>query len=277
MAKRCERLHALVAVFAIGVVAPTFASGCDFVNTPTKVANGQLYTSGDGKYDPYFNQVHQEQVTAASWPDDSKAARKSIVVALNLRPGASNSTIFSAAREKKGDAALGSVIDETTSAERARSKKLTAASEKLDDLHKRGEDLKKQVIEERRNLAADKADEQKVKQKDELKREMTAAVEAVSTMMSDAKSGSKEADELARKLRGAWTGKDDEEAPPADPPKDEKKEEKPAAKPPLAKKPAGKPAAKPAAATQPTEKPADEKPAPKPAPAQKPADEVFNP
>lgn len=273
MAKlRCGLLVALV----LGVITPTFATGCDFVNSPTKVASGQLYTSGDGKYDPYFNQVHQEQVAAASWVDDSKAARKPIVTALNLRPGASNSTIFSAARTKKSEASLASVIDETTSAERARAKKLTAEAEKLEDLLKRGEDLKKQIIEERKNLAADKADDQKVKKNNELKREMTAAVEAVSNMVNDAKNGAKEADELARKLRGAWTGKDDEESPPPEKPADEKKDEKPAPKAPT-KKPAAKPATPPKAPVEKTEKPAEPPPAAKPAPTQKPADEVFNP
>src|SRR5690606_3053796 len=155
---------------------------------------------------------------------ESKAARKPIITALDLRPGASNSTIFSAAREKKSDATLGSAIDETTSAERARAKKLTAESERLDELHKRGVELKKQVIEDRRNLAADKADEQKIKKADELKHEMTAAVEVVGNLKDDAQSGAKEADELARKLRSAWTGKDEDEVPPAEKPADENKD-----------------------------------------------------
>lgn len=266
-------LRVLVAVFATFVLAPTFGTGCDLVNTPTKVGNGQLYTSGDGKYDPYFNQVHQEQLAAATWSDDSKSARKPIITALNLRPGASNSTIFSATREKRGEASLTGAIDETTSAERALAKKLATEAARLEELYKRGEELKKQVAEERRNLAADKADEQKVKSKDELKHEMSAAVDAVGTMLSDAQHGAKEADELARKLRGKWSGKEDEEAPPADPPKEEKPAEKPVAKPAAVKKAAPKPAPKVVA-----DKPVEEKAAPKPKPQpQKPADEVFNP
>lgn len=258
------RLRVLVLALALGASVPAL-SGCDFVNTPTKVGNGQLYQSGDGRYDPWFVQVHQEQVAAASWPDESKAARKPIVTALDLRPGASNSTILSATREKKGDPGVGRAVDQTVAAERELARKLNAHQPRLERLLERGEELKKQAVEERRNMGADKADEKKVAKKEEIKREIGAGVDALDTMLTDAKRGAKEADELARKLRAAWTGKDEDEEPP----REEKKDDRDEKKEPVAKRPAPKPAPKPA------EKAADEKPAPKP--AQKPPDEVFNP
>jgi hypothetical protein len=262
------RLRVLVVALALGTAIPALPA-CDFVNTPTKVGNGQLYQSGDGRYDPWFAQVHQEQVAAASWPDESKAARKPIITALDLRPGASNSTVLSATREKKGDPGVGRAVDQTVAAERELARKLNAQQPRLERLLERGEELKKQAVEERRNMGTDKADEKKVAKKDEIKREVSAGIDALENMLTDAKRAAKEADELARKLRAAWTGKDEDEEPPRDEKKDdrdekkdEKKEEK---KEPVTKRPAPKPA----------EKPADDKPAPKP--AQKQPDEVFNP
>jgi hypothetical protein len=271
---RLATLSALVALAA-----------CDLINTPTKTANGELYQSGDPRYDQYFSAVHQEQVAAAAWPDESKAAKKPIVTALNLRPGASNTTILSATRAKKGDAALGSAVDETVHGEREFAKKQAAAVEKLDELEKKGEELKKQAALDRHNMGAERADEKKRDKKDEVKREITAAVDAVDSMATDARHGAKEADELARKLRGAWTGTDDEEAAPKDEPKkdepapapakEEPKKEEPAKKPsPAGKHPAGPKKPPPEPAEKP---PVAEKPAPKPPPAEKGPDEVFNP
>ena len=105
------RLRKTAAAMAIAVgVACSALTGCDFILTPTKVANGERYQSGDGRYDAYFAAVHQEQVASANWPDDSKAARKPIVTALDLRPGASNGTILAATRGKKGEGSLGSAV-----------------------------------------------------------------------------------------------------------------------------------------------------------------------
>ena len=247
------------------------ATGCDFVNTRTKMGTGQLYQSGDGRYDPYFAQVHQDQLSAANWPEESKNARKPIITALSIRPGAGNTTILSATREKKGDASVGKAVDETVSAERELARKLNAAANSLEELKKRGEDLRKQAIEDKRNLGADKADEAKVAKKDEVKNELSAAVDAVDSMLSDARKGAREADELARKLRGAFKGTDDEEKDDdkkddrRDEKKDDKKDDKKKPEP-VAKKPTPK-------VDKPAPPPAEDKPKPQP----KQPDEVFNP
>ncbi len=276
------RLRKTAAAMAIAVgVACSALTGCDFILTPTKVANGQLYQSGDGRYDAYFAAVHQEQVASANWPDESKVARKPIVTALDLRPGASNGTILAATRGRKGEASLGSAVEQTTAAELERARRLKAAAAKLDEMQKRGEELKKQTIEDKKNLGVDKADEKKVEKKDEVKREMSAAVDAVESMASDARKGAKEAEDLAMKLKAAWTGREeDERAAPAkiedekrddkkDDKRDDKKKPEPVAKKALPRTDAPK-KPKPEASTE--EKPA--KPA-KPAPP--PSDEVFNP
>ena len=249
--------------------AALVVSACDLNSTPTKVASGQLYQSGDGRYDAYFTTVHQEQVAAASWPDESKAARKPIITALDLKPGASNTTILAAARERRSDAALGRPVDETTAAERELAKRLTAAASKLEDVEKRGDELKKQAVQDKQNLGADKADEAKVAKKDEVKRELSAAVDAASHMLTDARRGAKEAEELGSKLRSTWSGKEDE--PKEEPPKEERKKPEPPSKRPVKKPASPKPDA-PAAPKEPAEpKPAAEKPKPKP------PEEVFNP
>ncbi|MBX3212926.1 MAG: hypothetical protein KF850_12890 [Labilithrix sp.] len=270
------RNAATVTAIALGVACSALA-GCDLILTPTKVANGELYQSGDGRYDAYFAAVHHEQKAAASWPDESKAARKPIVTALDLRPGASNSTILAATRSKQGESSLGAAVEQTTAAELDLARRLNATAAKLDDMLKRGVDLKKQAAEDKKNLGVDKADEKKSAKKDEVKREMSAAVDAVESMARDARKGAKEADELATRLKAAWTGRDEDERPPVKieekkDDKDEKKKPEPVAK----KAPAPAAPKKPKGDAPPAEKkPADDKPA-KPPPAP-PPDEVFNP
>ena len=231
---------------------------CDLVNTPTKTAKGQLYQSGDGHFDSYFNQVHQEQVTASNWPDDSKQSRRGLVNALDLRAGSSNTAILGATRDRKGTASLGPTVEATITSERERAKKLAAAENRLEELLKRGEALKKEAIEDRENMGADKVDDAKVKHRSEVKREVTAAVDATETMRDDAKRGSAEADELATKLRSVWGG-DDAPAPIAAPPPPSKKTDAPPKKP---RKP-------------PVDRPTDAAPAEKKTPPA--AGEVFNP
>jgi hypothetical protein len=258
---------------ALGIafgVACSVLGGCDVFVGNTKVASGQLYQSGDGRYDAYFAEVHHEQVAAASWPDESKAARKPIVTALNLRPGTSNSTILAATRDKKGDSSLGPAVEQTTAAELDLARRLTAAAAKLDDMLKHGEELKKQSVEDKKNLGVDKTDEKKVAKKDEVKREMSAAVDAIESIAKDARKGAKEAEELATKLKAAWTGKeeDEREASKTDEKKDEKKKPEP-----VAKKAQPKPEGHGG-----TKKPKPEgAPEEKPQPTTKPPDEVFNP
>lgn len=249
------------------VIAAGTSVGCDLVVAPTKMARGELYQSGDGRYDAYFAAVHQEQVASAQWVDDAKAARKPIVTALDLRPGSSNGTILSATRDareqKAGDAALGAAVDQTTAAELERARRLGAIAARLEELKKQGEELKKQAVEDKKNLGVDKADEKKVAKRDEVKHEMAAAVDAVESMASDARRAAKEAEELATKLKATWTGKPEVPAKP-----DEKKE-------PVAKKAQPKPEAHPTPKKAP--KPEGGSQEKKPLPAQKPPGEVFNP
>lgn len=253
-----------LSAFVLALCLSTPLAGCDLLNTPTKTAKGELYQSGDGRYDGWFAQVHQEQLGAASWGDESKSSRKALVSALGLRPGSSNGVIVGAVRDKKGTAALGPTVDQTIASERERAKKLSGAENRLDELARRGATYKKEAIEERDGMGADKADETKVKKRSEVKRELVAAVEVVENLRDDAQHGAAEADELATKLRTVWGGEDAAEKPAAPAASAAPKKPEPPKKP-AAKRP---PAADPGAAEKP-EKPA--KPAPPP------ANEVFNP
>lgn len=227
---------------------------------PTKMAAGELYESGDAKYDAYFKKVHDEQVAAGKWADDSKAARKSITTALDLPETASNSTILSAAKKKKDDAAVRSAAGATMAAELSFAKAQERNADRLDQLVVQGAELKKQAVEERRNMAADKADPEKVDKKDEVKRELSAAADVAEDLRDDAKKGAEQANGLAKGLEEALgvsasapPPKKDEPAP-APPKKDEPPPKKPAAK-----KPPG---------------PQSDKPKP---PPQKQSEEIFNP
>jgi len=243
---------------------------------PTKTAAGELYQSGDARYDDYFKKVHDEQVAASSWAEESKAAKKPLTTALNLPLTAGNSSILSAAKAKKDDAGVKSAAAETASAEAEFAKKQKENAERLDKLTNDGAELKKQTIEERKNMAAEKADPAAVDKKEEVKREMSAAVDAAANMRDDAAKGAAEAEKLVDGLKKELGVSGEAAAPKPAPKKEEPKGEKPASAP--KKESAKKPAAKPApASTSAQEKPEKPAPAPKPAPTQQPAGEEFTP
>jgi hypothetical protein len=257
---------------------------------PSKMSGGELYQSGDGKYDGYFKKVHDEQVAAAEWAEQSKGARKPITRALNLPPNASNATILDAAKAKKSENGVHSAAEETAALERNFAEKQKVNADRLDKLAAEGAELKKQATEDRRNMGAEKADPEKVDKKEEIKREISAAAEIAANLRDDAKKGALEGEKLVEGLKkelgvvgdGAGIPKADE--PKKDEKKDEKGEkgEKKDDKKPEPKKHEGKPSAKkpePKPEAKPEAKPAEEKPAPeKKKPAEKPPEnEVFNP
>lgn len=309
------------------VLAACLAGGAALVGCPppSKVAQGQRYSSGDNRFDPYFESVHQQQISAAAWPDDRKAARRPLVTALALTPDATEDTILTATRErakKMGgqgakldltvprvsasqgaapDASLFLAVEETARAEQERVKKLKATAEKLEEMAKQGEPLKKDADKDIENAGAQKADDTKMAKRREIRIEIMGAMDALRTLARDASRSAKddeefledlggalEARETPRRSRGGSMGSDRKPAPPPaeakpappppppapppPPPKEEPKHGKqkppPASPSPPPKKPAAPPAEKP------TPPPPAEKPAP---PPQKPPDEVFQP
>src|SRR5262249_40054150 len=74
------------------------AVACDMPTS--KVAQGQLYLSGEQRFDAYFRDVHAIQVWAAQWPEDKRQTRKPLVSILDLTPDAADVTIIQATHEK---------------------------------------------------------------------------------------------------------------------------------------------------------------------------------
>lgn len=269
------RLRSLIfaAILACAPSCETFGS--------SKVARGQLYRSGDGRYDPFFEAVHQRQVEAASWSDDRKAARRPIATAASVTPNASESVILDAirARWQKEAAALAPAVEGSKKAELERAAKLRAAIPKLEELVKEGRSHMDEARHEYENRGAAKADEDKSARMRAVRRELVAATEICEELVRDAKRGAADAEafvgDMQRALEGKGRGEhrpDDARRPPASAkpadPADPAKPAKPA-KPADPAKPAPKPPA-----PKPTARPADN-PADKP--AQKPPEEVFNP
>lgn len=234
-----------------------------FGGKPSKMSGGELYQSGDGKYDPYLKKVHEEQVAAAEWVEQSKGARKPLTRALNLPPNAGNATILDAAKSKKTDGAVHSAAEETAALARSFMEKQKVNADRLDKLAADGAELKKQATEDRRNMGAEKADPEKVEKKEEIKREVSAAADIAAHLRDDARKGVVEAEKLIAGLKKELDVIGDGSVKAEEPKKDDKKEEKDEKKP-EPKKHEGKPSGK--------------KPEAKPAPTQKPAEgEVFNP
>lgn len=245
------KLRILFTCFALAFAL----AGCEGIGIggkPSKMSGGELYQAGDPKYDPYLKKVHDEQVAAAEWSEQSKGARKPLTRALNLPPNASNSAVIEAAKSKKDDAGVKSAAEETAALERSFIEKQKVNAERLDKLASDGVELKKQATEDRHNMAADKADPEKVDKKEEVKREVSAAVDIAANLRNDAKRGVQEGEKLIESLKKELGISGDGVARAADAPKTEEPKKA---------------------------EPAKKKPAPaKPAPTQKPSEgEVFNP
>jgi hypothetical protein len=153
-------------------VALGAGTACDL--SQGKVGQGQLYLSGEARFDAYFKDVHAIQVWAAEWPDDRKATRRPLISMLDLTPDAADVTIVQATHEKvallmrggaikletfvdearvstsgnaKSDPGLFRAIEETANGELQRARKLNAMLPKLNELAKLGHSLEVRVDE----------------------------------------------------------------------------------------------------------------------------------
>ena len=253
----------------LGVALVATACGtmpaCDMFGS-SKVAQGQRYQSDDQRYDPYFDNVHQAQVAAAAWPDEKKATRRPLINALSLTPDSSDAIILDATETRSrragggkldlasahvtpssgaGDAALYAAVEETVRLELDRARKMKDKSDKLDEMSKHGEELKKTADAELFNKGAEKADEKKAEKQREIRRELYGAIDATRTLSQQALRQSKYAQQFLDDLTdaveassGPHKPRDRNESrplPPAPPPKaeapkpEEKKPEEPKA------------------------------------------------
>jgi hypothetical protein len=296
------------------VVAFVALVGCDMQQG--KVAQGQLYLSGEQRYDAYFRDVHAIQVWAAQWPDDKKQTRRPLLSILDLTPDAADVTIVQATHEKvsyllkdggsakletfvddahmattgpvHADPSLFHAIEETANGELGRAKKMNTMLPKIDELSKLGQSLEPHVTETFSKRAPGKATE--------VKNELEASITVLSQTTTKARRAIRECDDFVADLQRAVGAVSEhrerrEEPGPVKPDKSDKgdktdksdkpdKPDKPVAKPPRHDTPPPPPKPTPVAKKDETPKPAPPAPPPPPPPAPKPAkqdSEVFNP
>jgi hypothetical protein len=282
-------------------------NACEMQNG--KVAQGQLYLSGEQRFDAYFRDVHGIQVWAAQWPDDKKATRRPLMSILDLTPDAADVTIVQATHEKVafllkdgGTAKLETFVDEahvtttgpahadpslfhsiedTANGELQRAKKLNAMLPKIDELSKLGQSLEPHVTETFAKRAPGKVTE--------VKGELNASVVVLGQTMTKARRAIRECDDFVSDLQravGAVSEHRNKDEPALKLDKNDKpdksdkpdKPEKPGAKPPKHDVPPPPPKAPPVAKKDDTPKKADTPPAaPAPPPKPKQEGEVFNP
>ena len=271
----------------LAVLGLVLLGGCNLLGAPSRVKAGELFETGEARYDTYFKEVHEVQVRAASWPDDRKATRRPLVDALKLTPEAADVTIVQTTHERVSSVsrdvgptklevngeeahvtALGAskvddptrelfkAIEATTRGELARAKSLRQIPTRIDELTKIGRELAPHVREDFAKHGG--------RVPRDVQEELTASYDVIGNVSRDARSGAREAEDFIADLRRA-VGSDAPEA----------KEEKASPPPKKAEKAEAKPLKK--------ETPLPVKPGPKPepkseaTPAPKPADEVFSP
>ncbi len=244
-------------IFALAVAC--FAlTACDHAGGPSKVAHGQLYQSGDTRYDAFFAQVHEQQVAATSRTEERRNAHKPIAAALDLTPDASNETILKALKERKdkGSSVIDAPVDETIRSDLERVRRLRAIAVRCEQLRENGKSLAEEQKRDWDNRAADKADDKKTDKRLQMRRELQAANDALDDISHDARHEAKKTDDFIDDLAKRVGREVIRDAPPS-----EKPPEKPAKpKPPEGKRP-----------------PPSNPPPSNPPPAPKPPDEVFNP
>ena len=282
-AKTCTR----VAYFAL-------LASCTLFGQPSRVKQGELVETGDARYDAYFKDVHDMQVTSVGWSDERQAACRPLVDELRLAPDAAGVSIVQEAHERvkavshdvgptklevSGDEAhvvaensakvdeptrnLFKLIENCAHTELARSRALKDVPARVDTVVKNGRELEPHIRDDFAKHGGRVAED--------VQAEMTASYDALSEISKNARSGAREAEDFVADLQRAVGSSQPAEAAAKEetdePPKGKKKKSEK-----TAEKTQDKPADKPAATT--TDKPAD-KPKPKPKPA--PASEDFNP
>ena len=288
-------------------LAALLLGGCTLLGAPSKVKQGELFEAGEPKYDAYFKDVHDLQVSSVGWQDERRASCRPLVDALKLAPDAADVSIVQGAHERIAAVARdvgptklevtgddvhltagnpGKADDETRElfkavetcahAEVARAKSLKDVPNKVDTLTKTGRDLEPHVRDDfikRGGRAAQS-----------VQTELTASYEVLSNISKSARIDARAAEDFVADLQrgvvvepgeGATGHERDETAKAPPPPKstgghhETTHESHADSKPPPAKPPPSKPS------TSSSSSDDTSKPKPKPKPAD--TGEVFNP
>jgi hypothetical protein len=221
-------------VFAV-VLALSTLLACDM--PAGKVGQGQLYMSGEARYDAFFRDVHAIQVWVAEWPDDRKATRRPLLDTLELTSDAADVTIVQATHERivplkkdggstrlevsvdeahmsatggaKVDETFFHAIEETASSELVRAKKLNSMTPKIDELVNVGRSLEPHVQETFQKQGPGKVAE--------VKQELGSAISVLHTTTGKARRSTRECDDfvadLARAVASDADGRRDRNEP----------------------------------------------------------------
>jgi hypothetical protein len=224
----------VLVVFALG------ASACNLLGGPSKVRNGELFETGEVRYDAYFKEVHDLQVSSAGWVDDRKASRRPLVDTLKLTPEAADVSIVQAAHERingvardvgptkleiVGDEAhltavgaskvddptreLFKAIEATARAELLRGKSLRTLPPKVDELTKNGRALEPHVREEFAKHGG--------RVGTDVQDELAASYEVLGAVSRDSRNGAREAEDFVADLQRAVAtdpGESNDKPPP---------------------------------------------------------------
>lgn len=286
---------------ALKIACLAFVASCTLFGQSNRVKSGELVETGDARYDAYFKDVHDMQVTAVGWSDERQAACRPLVDELRLPPDAVGVSIVQETHERvkeishdvgatklevTGDeahitAANTNNVDETTRnlfkmietcahTELSRSHAFKDVPNRVDAITKTGRELEPHIRDDFAKHGGRVAED--------VQTEMTASYDALSDISKNARSGAREAEDFVADLQRAVGSslpappKDDTDEPPTKGKK--KKGDKSEKSEKAAEKSSDKPAP---AATADKPPPPVEKPKPKPKPTPPPASEDFNP
>jgi hypothetical protein len=260
-------------------------SSASCVYGPAKVAQGQLYRTGNPDFDGYFQDVHQQQVDAATWDDDEKTARKPLATALELPPDAPDVSLVQGTYEAStkvakqpgslrldldgtnvhvstnggaSDSPVFRGVEDSSHQELERAKKLHAVEPKIDALVKQGNDLTGKVKDAFAKYGPTR--------QNEVTSELNASIAALSALKTRVQSEARGSEDFVADLeRALETASEDKAAKVARRARRKRDDSSPA---------------RVSVASKPAPPPADPAPSSaKPAAPPKPADpgEVFNP
>jgi hypothetical protein len=230
-----EHGHLVQTLRGCGLGVALFTASC-MLNGESRIAQGQLYTSGNPTYDAFFRDVHQQQVVEQGWSDDKKGALKPLLASLDLTADAPDVTVVQRTHESAGKGAKqpGSVrldvdgtstrvvapagggdagplfhaVEETTRQELDRAKRLREIEPKLDALTKQEADLEARVKTDFSKYGESKANE--------VTTELVATRDVVAKMKAHAEAAARESEDFVADLGRALETASEEKAPKAE-------------------------------------------------------------
>jgi len=130
------------------------APACDPLQN-SRVARGQLVTTGVGQYDEYFRKVHDAQNDGRAWSDERTDNRKALASALGLPPKPSAEALVAALRERvSSGTSLRPAVEVTAHGELSRADRVEGRAPALEELANQADDLRPRVKRDLPNDAA---------------------------------------------------------------------------------------------------------------------------